>query len=272
MGFIEYRLQQYEDGTFGYLHVDGDKYENTTTGSKVVLQQAFHEDRADFIEKNHIEFQKNQYGSNLFRDLVIIEGSEAQKLLLVRDNYGLDKLINDSSEKVRKAVAYQGYHDVTLDINKILPPIINKLEKFAQNSIYAIKVTSEPIPQGYPGPVKMNYFFEYYFTAKFNDDDLTIYFDGTLKSDGGMWGTRYSSSNITKTIKYTKKLLEVKDLLSTAKITSVKYIADEKISEISYNINNDVLEIYGPKNISEKANNQHNHDDHAYDPAYWGWT
>ena len=50
----KYRLQQYEDGTFGYLNVDGDRYENTTTGSKVVLQQSFHEDREDFIENNHI--------------------------------------------------------------------------------------------------------------------------------------------------------------------------------------------------------------------------
>lgn len=34
---MDYRLQQYKDGTFGYLNVDGYRYENTTTGSKVVL-------------------------------------------------------------------------------------------------------------------------------------------------------------------------------------------------------------------------------------------
>ena len=68
----KYRLQQYEDGTFGYLNVDGDRYENTTTGSKVILQQSFHENREDFIENNHIEFQNNQYDSNLFKDIIII--------------------------------------------------------------------------------------------------------------------------------------------------------------------------------------------------------
>ena len=269
---MDYRLQQYEDGTFGYLNIDGNRYENTTTNSKVVLQQSFHEDREDFIEKNHIEFQNNQYGSNLFKDIIIIEGSADEKIGLIHDGYGLDKLVTDSDEKVRKAVAYQNYHTTTIDISKILPPIIDKLEKLAQNSIYAIKVTSKARPQSWPGPVSMDYFFEYYFTVNFNEDDLTAYFDGTLNSDGSMWGTSYKSSNVTKTIKYTKKLLEVKELLSSLKITEVKYIASETASETSYSINNEVLEIYGPKDISTKTNNQHSYDDHAYDPKYWGWT
>ena len=122
---MDYRLQQYEDGTFGYLNIDGNRYENTTTGSKVVLQQSFHEDREDFIEKNHIEFQNNQYGSNLFKDIIIIEGSVDEKIGLIHDGYGLDKLVTDSDEKVRKAVAYQDYHTTNIDISKILPPIIN---------------------------------------------------------------------------------------------------------------------------------------------------
>lgn len=269
---MDYRLQQYEDGTFGYLNVDGDRYENTITGSKVVLQQSFHEDREDFIENNHIEFQNNQYGSNLFKDIIIIEGSADEKIGLVHDGYGLDKLVTDSNEKVRKTIAYQDYHTVTIDISKILPPIIDKLEKSAQNSIYAIKVTSKVIPQSSPGPVSMDYFFEYYFTVNFNEDDLTACLDGTLKSDGSMFGTSYNSSNVTKTIKYTKKLLDVKELLSSLKITKVKYIANETTSETSYSINNEVLEIYGPKNISDKTNNKREHDDHAYDTRYWGWT
>lgn len=269
---MDYRLQQYEDGTFGYLNVDGDRYENTTTGSKVVLQQSFHEDREDFIENNHIEFQNNQYGSNLFKDIIIIEGSADEKIGLIHVGYGLDKLVTDSDEKVRKAVADQDYHTTTIDISKILPPIINKLEKSTQNSIYAIKVTSKTRPQSWPGPVSMDYFFEYYFTVNFNEDDLTAYLDGTLKSDGSMWGTSYNSSNVTKTIKYTKKLLEVKELLSSLKIAKVKYIANEAASETSYSINNEVLEIYGPKNISDKTNNKKEHDDHAYDTRYWGWS
>ena len=269
---MDYRLQQYEDGTFGYLNVDGDRHENTTTGSKVVLQQAFHEDREDFIEKNHIEFKDNQYGSNLFKDIIIIEGSADAKIGLAHDKYGLDKLVNDSDEKVRKAVAEQDYHTTTIDISKILPPIIDKLEKSAKNSIYAIKVTSKARPQTWAGPVSMDYFFKYYFEVIFNEDDLIAIFDGTLNSDSGKYGTSYKSSNIRKTIKYTKKLIEVKEMLSTYKITTVKYIADENLSDTSYNINNEILEIYGPKNISDKTNNKREHDDHAYDPKYWGWT
>ena len=107
-----YRLQQYEDGTFGYLNIDGDEYQNYRTGAKVIYMQGKNEDREDFIAKNHIEFTTNQYGSNLKLDIIINEshGYYGMREDIVRDyKYGLDKLINDKEEFVRMAVAKQGY-------------------------------------------------------------------------------------------------------------------------------------------------------------------
>ena len=102
MGLSDHSLILKNDGTLWSCGYNGNRYENITTGSKVVLQQSFHEDREDFIENNHIEFQNNQYGSNLFKDIIIIEGSTNEKIGLIHDGYGLDKLVTDSDAEVRK--------------------------------------------------------------------------------------------------------------------------------------------------------------------------
>ena len=107
-----YRLQQYEDGTFGYLDIDGDEYQNYRTGAKVIYMQGKNEDREDFIAKNHIEFTTNQYGSNLKLDIKINESHDhwvIREDIVENYKYGLDKLINDKVEYVRAAVAKQGY-------------------------------------------------------------------------------------------------------------------------------------------------------------------
>ncbi len=107
-----YRLQQYEDETFGYLNIDGDEYQNYRTGAKVICMQGKNEDREDFIAKNNIEFKPKQYGSNLKLDIIINESHEyyIMRQRIANDyQYGLDKLINDKEWLVREAVAEQGY-------------------------------------------------------------------------------------------------------------------------------------------------------------------
>ena len=106
---VKYFLQQYEDGTFGYLHNDGDEENNVSTGSKVVCTQGKDEDREEFIAKNGITFRQNQYGSNLNLDLQILYGDWSVRIAVAKQGYGLDKLVNDYHWLVRKAVAEQGY-------------------------------------------------------------------------------------------------------------------------------------------------------------------
>lgn len=126
---MKYRLQQYEDGTFGYLNVDGDLYTKKYNGAKVILSQPEDMDRDDFIIVNNITFKPKQYGSNLFLDLSIIKSNEE---IALSEEYGieriieiedkpwlrravaekgccLDILVNDPDETVRAVVAKQGY-------------------------------------------------------------------------------------------------------------------------------------------------------------------
>lgn len=107
---MDYRLQQYEDGTFGYLYIDGNKYYNFKTKSKVVCTQGEDEDRNEFIDKNNITFQKKQYGSNLKLDMQVNDKNEFARIIVVKYGYGLNKFVNDKDEHVREEVAKRGYN------------------------------------------------------------------------------------------------------------------------------------------------------------------
>ena len=107
-----HRLQLYDDGTYGYLGIDGDevaKYDHNNefyNGAKVIYTQAEDESREDFIIKNNLTFFKNQYGSNEKLDRQV--NSDARSTI-AEQGYGLDKLINDKNHIVRMAVAKHGY-------------------------------------------------------------------------------------------------------------------------------------------------------------------
>ena len=106
---IKYRLQQYEDGTFGYYLIDGDEHCNYKTESKVVYIQGENEDRDEFITKNGITFTSNQYGSNLKLDKLVNDEDSFVRKAVTRQGYGLDKLVNDEDGSIRAAVAEQSY-------------------------------------------------------------------------------------------------------------------------------------------------------------------
>lgn len=131
---MQYLLQKYEDGLFGYLCIDGDEQHNFATSSRVVCQQASDESREDFIKHNHIIFENKQYGSNLELDRIINEGEigdgyKARRIAqqgygldklirypfftvrieVVKQRYGLDILMRDDDPYIRAAVARQGY-------------------------------------------------------------------------------------------------------------------------------------------------------------------
>ena len=269
---IKYLLQQYDDGTFGYLDIDGDKFENKTTGAKVILQQEYNEDRNDFIEKNNIVFNQNQYGSNALKDFTIIEGTLEEKLKLLDEKYGLEKLLKDND--IIKANDIKNSH---IELNKILPPIINILEKLAKNSIYAIDVKYNP-SSSYSGGRGLrqthdyDYSWKYFFDANFNYDGVHIRFDGTLVHEWDLAGDHYDSNNTYKVIKYNDILLNIKKILEANNVDTIYYIANEKASNITYTIKYNRIEIEGPKDISSKISNNSTNNDHAYDPKYWGWT
>ena len=106
---IKYRLQQYEDGTFGYYLIDGDEHCNYKTESKVICMQNENEDRDEFITKNGITFTPNRYGSNLKLDKLVNDEFYYNREAVTRQGYGLDKLVNDEDPDVRETVAEQGY-------------------------------------------------------------------------------------------------------------------------------------------------------------------
>ena len=105
----KYRLQKYEDGTYGYYKIDGNEKYNLTTESPVICTQGEDEDREEFIRKNDITFTKNQYGSNEKLDKLVNSSDYRMRKEVADVNYGLEKLINDEDEEVRAAVARQGY-------------------------------------------------------------------------------------------------------------------------------------------------------------------
>ena len=109
---MQYLLQKYEDGLFGYLCIDGDEQHNFATGAKVICQQASNESREDFIKNNHIVFENKQYGSNLELDRIINEGEIGNGYMaecLAQQGYGLDKLIRYPFLCVRREVIRQRY-------------------------------------------------------------------------------------------------------------------------------------------------------------------
>lgn len=103
-----YKLQKYEDNTFGYLNIDGDYKYRFRDKCKVVVTQR-NESREEFIEKNHIEFNLNQYGSNLEFD-IRVNDSWGERLAMANSKYGLDKLVYDEDVNIRYAVAALGYY------------------------------------------------------------------------------------------------------------------------------------------------------------------
>lgn len=108
---MKYMLQQYEDGTYGYLGIDGNERYNFKTESKVVCTQEYDEDREDFIAKNNITFNKNQYGSNEKLDKVINNDETDWHIYkeIAEQGYGLNKLVYHKNDSVRLAVAKHGY-------------------------------------------------------------------------------------------------------------------------------------------------------------------
>ena len=101
---INYRLQQYEDGTFGYYLIDGNKNCNYNTESKVVCMQEVNEGREDFISKNGITFKQNQYDSNLNLDKQVNDENYIIRKIVTRQGYNLEKLIDDKSYTVHDGV------------------------------------------------------------------------------------------------------------------------------------------------------------------------
>lgn len=106
---MNYRLQQYEDGTFGYLGFDGTEKYNKYTDSLVVCTQGEDEDREEFIYNNSISFIKNQYGSNEKLDRLVNDSDSKNREDMAKQGYGLEKLVYDRHYSVREAVAKQGY-------------------------------------------------------------------------------------------------------------------------------------------------------------------
>ena len=105
---MKYLLQQYEDGTVGYFLVDGDEYENYTTGSKTKVTQGSREKRYDFLAKNNIVIGPGEYGSNEELDKLFNEGDISDKEYVASTGYAWKKFINDSDGRIREAVAKSG--------------------------------------------------------------------------------------------------------------------------------------------------------------------
>lgn len=104
-----YYLQAYEDGTFGYLKIDGNELYNLTTESKVVNQQKQNESREDFISRCDIIFKGNEYGSNEEFDRIINNNDTSELKDIIAKGYGLDKLVHFEKCWVRQEIARNGY-------------------------------------------------------------------------------------------------------------------------------------------------------------------
>ena len=99
-------LQQYEDGTYGYMGIDNLENEH----GKVISEQGKFEEREDYINRCELTFRPNQYGSDLELDSQINdEKNWYDNIDIAEQGYGLEKLINDEEDYVREAVAKQGY-------------------------------------------------------------------------------------------------------------------------------------------------------------------
>lgn len=123
---MKYRLQQYEDGTVGYLGIDGDEKYNFTTKSRVICTQEEYEDREDFITENGITIKYDRYGYDEYLDKQVNDESDQVRAHVAEMSYGLDKLFNDESSLVREKVASLGYY---LDI------LINDEEEYVRMGV-----------------------------------------------------------------------------------------------------------------------------------------
>ena len=103
------RLQQYDDGTFGYLGIDGDEHHKFQNDANVVCTQNENEDRDEFIIKNNIIFTNNQYGSNEQLDRKINDSEPDTRIEVAKIGYGLDKLMYDEDYEVKIEVVIQDY-------------------------------------------------------------------------------------------------------------------------------------------------------------------
>lgn len=106
---MKYRLQQYTDGSFGYLSLDGDNYFKFLSDARVLCTQGEDEYREDFIKNNRIEFIKNQYGSNWELDVLVNDKNWEVRASIIEKDYALDKLIWDKDWRVRELVLKHGY-------------------------------------------------------------------------------------------------------------------------------------------------------------------
>lgn len=149
---MDYRLQQYEDGAFGYLNIDGDNYNNFETESKVVCTQGEDEDRDEFISKNNITFQTNQYGSNLKLDMQVNDEDWNVRKAIAEQGYGLDKLINDENEYVHNAATkYLKTLNKSAKVNiddllKLdIEDFINAVNKLSKDDLNELKIYADEI-------------------------------------------------------------------------------------------------------------------------------
>ena len=90
---MQYLLQQYDDGTFGYKGIDDITYDGMGYDKKIILEQSPNETREDFIERNNIEFKNGEYGSNETKDKIIISWDYVGICFLIDSEYGLDRII-----------------------------------------------------------------------------------------------------------------------------------------------------------------------------------
>lgn len=106
----KYIMQLYDDGTVGYFNIDGDKYENFYTHSKVIAQQSEDESIEEFKHKNNIYLNNKQYGFSESNDRRCNDRDEDIRQNVAEYGYGLNKLLYDDSEYVRREVAKHGYN------------------------------------------------------------------------------------------------------------------------------------------------------------------
>lgn len=107
---MKYRLQKYEDNTYGYLGIDGnEKYKFNADDISVICTQDDNESREDFIANNNITFSKNQYGSNEKLDRQVNDEDINVRVAVAEQSYGLDKLVNDDAINVIYTIVKQGY-------------------------------------------------------------------------------------------------------------------------------------------------------------------
>lgn len=149
---MNYRLQQYEDGAFGYLNIDGNNYNNFETESKVLCTQGEDEDRDEFINKNNITFQTNQYGSNLKLDMQINDEDWNVRKAIAEQGYGLDKLVNDENEYVHNAATkYLKTHNKSAKVNiddllKLdIEDFINAVNRLDKDELNELKIYADEI-------------------------------------------------------------------------------------------------------------------------------